>query len=349
MEKTSNRGIELSLNADLVNTKDFHLNVGLIYNYNMNNLDELPNADQYLYSSNWASSASMPKNDYMFIEGRPIGVIRGFVSEGFYSVNDFNYVNGKYVLKNGVTDISGAVVATYKHPFNIPNGQTAFPGCVKFKNTDGNNIVDVNDATDLGDAIAHHTGSFNLNFTYKNLDLSSNFNWVLGGKIYNVGAMINASGQEFNGIGIQKSAWVSGAYKVYNVDKTGNLYAVTDPNELNVLNSGAKYALPYQQSGITTSEWIEDGSYLRLQNLTLGYTLPNSILKKIGVSKFRIYGTASNLFTLTGYSGIDPEANITSTGGAGFAGNLRVFPTLNMDFGSYPRARTFTLGANITF
>jgi len=347
--KTSNRGIEISLNADIINTKDFRFNVGLIYNYNMNRLDELPNADQYLYSSNWASSALMPKNDYMFIVGRPIGVIRGYVNEGFYTVDDFNYVNGKYVLKSGVPDISSSVTATYKHPFSLPSGQTAFPGCVKFKDVDGSGKVDLSDATDLGDAVPHHTGSFNFNFTYKNFDLSSNFNWVLGGKIYNVAAMINARGDEYNSIGAQRTSWVSSVYKLYNVNSAGNLYAVTDPTELSTLNVNAKHAVPFMQSGITSSEWIEDGSYIRLQTLTLGYTLPSKILKKIHVENIRFYGTASNLFTITGYSGIDPEVNSSAVGQAGFYGSLKIFPTPNMDFGSYPRARSFTLGVNITF
>ena len=122
-----------------------------------------------------------------------------------------------------------------------------------------------------------------------------------------------------------------------------------DPNELNALNANAKYHLPYHQSGITSSEWLEDGSYLRLQTLTLGYTLPHTVLNKIHIEKLRIYLTATNLFTITGYSGIDPEVNATPTGQSGFYSNLRVFPTLNMDFGTYPRARTFTLGGNITF
>lgn len=347
--KTSNKGIEVSLNVDVVNTKDFSFNVGLIYNYNQNKLDDLTNADQYLYSSNWASSALMPKNDFMFKVGRPIGIIRGYVSDGFYGVEDFDYVNGKYILKNGVADIISAVTATYKHPFSLPAGQTAFPGCVKFKDIDDNNKIDLNDATDLGDIIPHHTGSFNLNFNYKNFDLSSNFNWVLGGKIYNVAAMINASGQEYDGIGAQRADWVSDAYKVYNVNSSGNLYPVTDPTELTALNKNAKYALPFHQSGITSSDWVEDGSYLRLQTLTLGYTLPKNILNKLKIENLRLYGTASNLFTITGYSGIDPEVNASPVGQAGFTGNLRVFPTPNMDFGSYPRARTFTFGLNITF
>ena len=326
--KTSNRGIELSVNVDVINKGDFRFNVGAIYNYNRNKLDELPNADQYLYSSYWGSSSLVPTNDYMFVEGKAIGLVRGFISEGYYTVDDFNYTNGQYVLKEG---------------------QTAFPGAAKFRDVDESGTVDLDDATCLGEVMPRHTGSFQLNFNYKNFDLSTNFNWTAGGKVYNVAAMINASGQEFDGIGAQRASWVADAFKVYNVNAAGDLYAVTNPDELRALNANAKYHLPYHQSGITSSEWLENGSYLRLQTLTLGYTLPKNWLTKVHVDKIRLYLTATNLFTITGYSGIDPEVNANPTGQSGFYSDLRIFPTLNMDFGTYPRARTFTFGANITF
>lgn len=347
--KTSNRGVELSLNIDVINKNDFHFSVGAVYNYNRNKLDQLANAEQYLYSSYWASSALVPSMDYMLQEGQAIGLVRGFISEGYYGVNDFDYQDGKYILKKGVPDLTKALTATYMHPFDLPNGQTAFPGAPKFRDVDESGTVDLEDATCLGEVMPRHTGGFQFNFGYKDFDLSANFNWTAGGKIYNVNSMINASGQEFDGIGAQRSAWVADAYKVYDVDASGNLYAVTDPTELSALNANAKYHLPYHQSGITSSEWLEDGSYLRLQSLTLGYTLPKALTTKACIERVRFYLTATNLFTITGYSGIDPEVNSNPVGSTGFTNGLRIFPTLNMDFGSYPRARTFTLGANITF
>lgn len=347
--QTSNRGIELSLNADVIKTDDFCFNVGIIYNYNHNNLDNLPDAEQYLYSSYWASVALVPTNDYMFIEGKPIGLARGLVSEGFYQVDDFNYTDGEYVLKEGIPDITKSITDTYMHPFSLPSGQTAFPGAPKFSDEDGSGEVDQDDAVCLGNMIPSHTGSFQLNFSYKNFDLTSNFTWVAGGKIYNVPGMSNASGNEFVGIGQQRAAWVAEAYKVYNVDASGDLYAVTDPDELETLNANAKYHLPYHQSSITSSEWLEDGSYIRLQTLTVGYTLPKIWLNKVKIENARFYLTANNLFTITGYSGLDPEVNVTPTGQSGYFSDLRIFPTPNMDNGAYPRARTFTFGMNITF
>ena len=139
------------------------------------------------------------------------------------------------------------------------------------------------------------------------------------------------------------------AYKVYDIDVSGDIYAVTDPAELDRLNAGAQYPTPYHQSGIAESRWLEDGSYLRLQNLTLGYTLPNRLSRKVGIERLRLYLTASNLFCLTSYSGLDPEVNTYTSGRIDFGGSLNCLPTMNMDYGAYPRSRSFTFGANITF
>ena len=285
----------------------------------------------------------------MLVEGKSIGVVRGFKSRGFYTVDDFNYVNGQYVLKEGVPDFDKSIGANYFNPFSIPAGQTAFPGAAKFADVDKDGKVTELDATDLGEVMPKHTGSFSLNFQYKNWDLGANFNWVLGGKIYNAVAMMNESGQEYNGIGAQRLAFIKDSYKVYNVDSNGNLYAVTTPEELKQLNANAKYPLAYHQSGIVTDEFLESGSYLRLQNITLGYTLPKSVLKSLHLSNLRVYLTATNLFTITGYSGVDPEVNSNTSGSSSFVGGLRIFPTLNMDWGAYPRSRTYTLGASISF
>lgn len=347
--KTSNRGFEISANVDVIRTKDLRFNVGVIYNYNKNKVDELTNADNYLYSSYWASSATMPVNDYMLVEGKAVGIVRGFKSAGFYTVDDFDYTNGQYVLKAGVPDFDRSISANYMHPFNLPAGQSAFPGAAKFEDTDKSGRVTLDDATELGEVMPHHTGGFSLNLQYKNWDASANFNYVLDGKIYNANAMMNLSGGEYNDLTAQKLAFVADAYKIYNVNTSGELYAVTDPSELRTLNAGAKYAVPYHQNGIVTDQFLESGAYLRLQTLTIGYTLPKALVKKVGVSNLRLYLTGSNLFTITGYSGVDPEVNASTTGRTGFLESIKVLPTLNMDWGAYPRARTFTFGANISF
>ena len=119
--------------------------------------------------------------------------------------------------------------------------------------------------------------------------------------------------------------------------------AVTEPSALAKLNENAKYALPYSEYGIATSEFIEDASYLRLQNLTIGYTLPKTWMKKVGVQNLRVYFTGTNLFCLDSYSGLDPDVNTNmDAGGDGF-------PTPNYDYNAYPKARSYTFGLNLTF
>lgn len=345
----SNKGIEISVNADIYTTKDFRFSAGAIYNYNRNNLDKMTNADQYVYSSFWGSSAQTPSNDWMLKVGKPIGLVQGYISEGFYTPADFDYSNGVYTLKAGVPDLEKVILATCPTPFTLANGQVAYPGAPKFRDVNNDGKINLDDATCLGEVRPRHTGSFHLDFGYKGWDLSANFNWTYGGKVYNANAMKDASGNEYVGLTRQYGAWRADTYKIFNVNSQGDLYAVTTPEELNALNANAKSALPYHQSGIVSSEFLEDGSYLRLQTLTLGYTLPQALTKKASISNMRLYVTAGNLFTITGYKGLDPEVNTDTAGRAGFYSNVRSFPMFNMDNGAYPRARTWTVGASVTF
>ena len=136
-------------------------------------------------------------------------------------------------------------------------------------------------------------------------------------------------------------ALVKDCYKIYNVNETGDLYAVTDPTELAELNKNAKYGLPWAENGLVMSNWFEDASYLRLNTLTIGYTIPKAITKKFAVQNLRVYATGGNLFCLTGYSGLDPEVNTK------YSSND--YPKIGVDRGAYPRARTFTFGINVEF
>jgi TonB-dependent starch-binding outer membrane protein SusC len=143
-----------------------------------------------------------------------------------------------------------------------------------------------------------------------------------------------------NSIGANKLGFVKDCYKIYDVDGSGNIQAITDPDALNKLNANAKYALPYYERGLVLSNWLEDGSYLRLNTLTIGYSLPQNILKKVKLHSLRVYATGTNLFVLTKYSGLDPEVNTNGSYGG--------FPTLGLDYYTYPRSRTFTLGLKLS-
>ncbi|WP_321438503.1 TonB-dependent receptor [uncultured Bacteroides sp.] len=347
--KTSNKGIEISLGADIIRQKDFTLNVTANYNYNKNNIDELADNVTAQYGTQWASTATQPNYDYLFRVGSQVGLIRGFKCDGYYTTNDFNYDSstGTYTLKSGVADLSSKITGNYPSPFKKPTGQNAFPGAVKLRDTNDDKIVDDKDVTDLGEVTPKHTGGFNLNMNYKHFDLSAGFAWAIGGKIYNANAMVNMYGNKDVSLGANRLDFVKDCYKVYDINTSGNLEAVTDPTALDALNTNAKYGLPYYENGIVLSTFVEDASYLRMNTLTLGYTLPKQLIKKLSIQRLRFYATAGNLFTITGYSGLDPEVNTFSNKST--TANAGKYPTLGLDWGTYPRARTFTFGLNLEF
>lgn len=344
--KTSNKGVELSLGADLIRKKDFTLSVSATYNYNKNNIDELAEGITSRYGSGWASSDTSPIYDYAFEVDKPVGLIKVYASDGYYKVSDFDYNNGVYTLKNGVADMPSVDrgYGTYPNPFNVPDGQSAFPGAMKLRDDDGDGQADIQEF----EVNPKHVGGININATYKNFDFSAGFSWQAGGHVYNVAALLNMYSNGNASIGSNRLALVNDCFKYYQVDASGMIQAITDPDELEALNANAKYYSSYAQNGIATSDFIESNSFLRLQNLTIGYSLPKKLISKIGMQRCRIYATGGNLFTITGYSGLDPEVN-AAVDRSGAGNNEREFPTLGLDFGSYPRARTFTFGVNIAF
>ena len=339
--QTSNKGVEISLSGVLFKNKDWNITAGMNINFNKGNVDELAENVSGLYGTSWASSSTFPSNDYILKEGSPVGIVRGFICDGFYTTDDFNYVDGKYVLKEGIPDLGSFINPV--HVEGRPEGQNAYPGLPKFRNMDEDNtIIDERDVTEIGDMNPVHTGGFNINATYKNFDLGAYFNWSYGNEVYNVNKLASMYCAKESGVYQNKLAFMKDAYKVYDI-VDGELVHLTTPEQLNAANVNAKYPLPYCENGVTSTLGIEDGSYLRLNTLTLGYSLPDKALKKIGLDKLRIYGSVYNLFTITGYSGLDPEVS------ANTSQNNAKYPTTGLDWGSYPRARSFVVGLNLAF
>lgn len=341
--KTSNKGFELSVNYNIIRTKDFNLNFGLRHNINVNKVEKILEGVNVNAQTGWASTTRNNAYDYIIKEGEPVGLIQGFVADGIYTVDDFNVEGGVWKLKEGVPDCNISYAGGQF--YNRPSGQNAFPGMAKFKDVDDNGIVDKNDLDIIGRVPAKHTGGFNLNGSYKGFDFTMNFAYQLGGKIQNVNVMKDMYGDKDTALGRSRLREVASCWKMFNVDQSGELYAVTDPNELAALNKGAKYALNYNEAGITSSQFVEDATFLRLQNLTIGYTIDSQLTKKIGVSNARVYFTGGNLFCLKKYSGLDPDVNVSPNADSNYSG----FPTPGYDYHSYPKTRTFTFGLNVTF
>ena len=342
--QTSNKGLELSLNGTIFQNKDWTVSAGFNINFNKNNVDELAEGVTGIYGTSWFSSGN-PSNDFILEEDEAVGRVRGLKYVGMYSTDDFTYdaSTGVYTLKPGVADVSASITGVmHGLANNVPSGQNAYPGMAKYEDTDGNGTVDSADYTVIGDMNATHTGGFNFNVVYKNWDLGAYFNWSYGNEIYNINRMASLMGYKETGVYQNHMAFMNQCYKIYDV-VNNSLVRYNSPEELNALNADAKYPLCYNESGVVSDLGIEDGSYLRLGTLTLGYTLPKSLISRLHISNLRVYGTVYNLLTISDYSGLDPEVSTN--------GNLNnaTYPTPGVDWGAYPRARSFVVGLNVNF
>ncbi len=206
------------------------------------------------------------------------------------------------------------------------------PGDRKFADLNGDGEITAEDRTTIGSPVPDFYGSLNLNFSYKNFDLGLNFYGSYGSEVFNLvrRELESASGygnkDSFSNVGLD---YFNGRW---NGEGSTNVYARALIDDGNVQNNRA------------SSYFVEDGSFLRLRNLNFGYTLPSKTINKIGIDAFRIYTSIQNVFTITDYSGSDPEIGQN----ADINGNSNV-TTRGIDAGAYPLSRSFTLGINLKF
>lgn len=225
---------------------------------------------------------------------------------------------------------------------NKPGAQTAYPGVQKLRDINNDGVIDDNDIGVIGDTNPDHTGGFNLSGNYKNFDFNADFTWSVGNDIYNANRVQAYLGNKESGLFRNRFQELAGHYKIYDI-VNGQLTKVVEPAALDALNANATTYLPYPESAVSSTFGVEDGSYLRLNTFTIGYSLPKNIIDRLGLNRFRFYGSIFNAFTLTGYKGFDPEVNVNDNDGGGN------FPTPGLNLNAYPRPRTFTFGVNIEF
>ncbi len=342
--KTENRGIEVGLGADLIQSRDFNLSASVYVSVYSGKIVSLAEGVNGLYHSYWGSSVTQPNTgDYNLVVGQPVGIVRGWVYEGWYTVDDFNYKNGVYTLKPGVPDIAAGITGTvYGTGPHKPAGQTAYPGVMKFKDINHDGVVDENDVTNIGNMNPKSTGGFTFEGNYKNIDFKLHFSYSYGNQVYDVNYLAATYGSKEDGLFRNRLSMLSSAYKIYDI-QNGQLTSVTDPAKLKALNKNATMFLPYQENPIASSYGIKDGSFLRLNTFVVGYTLPGKWIHQTGLNRVRLYGTIYNAFVLTNYPGLDPEVSTN------LHQNKSIYPTPGLDFGAYPRARSFVLGINVGF
>ena len=320
--ETQNVGLDLTINSINIDTRDFSWTSALTLSHNQNKVNKLTGEDVQL----WQASFGYNQNTHKIGVGQPLGQFYGYVTDGVYQVSDFDYnaETGVYTLKDGV-------------PY-LGTKADVKPGMWKFKNVDGSedNQITEDDKTVIGNANPILYGGFNNTFTYKGFDLSIYLTYSLGNQVLNATKLTNsrAGKQKYSVLAAvdSKNRWTL-------VNGEGKF--VTDPEELAALNAGKTVASIHdlEEADTYIHSWgVEDASYLKISNVTLGYTFPRKWMEKIGLQTLRLYVTGANLYTFTKYTGFDPEV---STFGNGL--------TPGVDFGAYPRSRSVVFGVNVSF
>lgn len=324
--ENQNKGLEASVSVDVLRKEEASVNFSFNIGFNKNRINDLgPLVSQY-FSSTWNPAIAA---EFQLKVGEPIGQIFGYLNDGRYEVSDFDYneTSGVYTLKEGVTNAS-TIVGTVK------------PGTMKLKDITGDGKVDANDRTIIGDTSPKYTGGFNLNTTFKNFDFSAAFNFTVGNDIYNANKIENTTGTPSapNGQYRNLTTEQMDGVRWTNIDPNTGA-TVTDPTALAALNANTTMWSPFMSRFVLSDYAIEDGSFLRLNNVTLGYSLPRSFTSQIGLSKIRVYATANNVFVLTKYSGLDPEVST----------RRKTALTPGVDYSPYPKSRMYVLGLNVNF
>jgi len=296
-----NKGVEFTLNTVNIATKDFTWETNFNIAFNKNKVCELAENQEVLSTSLYWDTRWNNLPAYVARIGEPLGQMFGYVYEGTYKYDDFIYTSGDYLLKDNIA-----------YPGTRANVR---PGDMKYKDINDDGIIDDNDRTLIGRGTPIHTGGFTNTFKYKDFDLSVFFQWSYGNDI------LNANKYMFERYYMPHS----NMYASY-----ANRWTPDNPNSnIPRVNEGS--------GSVYSSYVIEDGSYLRLKTITLGYNIPNKFSNKFSLQNVRINVSAQNLFTITDYSGMDPEVSTRS-------GALNP----GFDFSAYPRAKTITIGLNMS-
>ena len=304
--KVQNRGLEVTINTINVHTRDFMWTSDLNFAFNQDKVLELADSQQTLLSSVKFTGSFNGTNLYIAQVGKPIASFYGLVWDGMYGVDDFDLnAGGQYVLKEGV-------------PTNGDTRAVIQPGDIKYVDQNGDGVVNDQDMVVIGRGTPFFTGGFNNTLTWRGFDLNFFFQWSVGNMIMNANRLI------FEG---------NYANKTINQFRSYNDHWTFDNQDSRNFRVGGQ-----GPDGLYSTRTLEDGSFLRLKTLQLSYTLPKRISGKLkmDVLKFTIAG--QNLWTLSKYSGLDPEVSIRHTA-----------LTPGFDFSAYARTRSFTAGVSVTF
>ncbi|MBQ6776895.1 MAG: TonB-dependent receptor [Paludibacteraceae bacterium] len=357
---TENRGIEVSLTGVILDKKSsslhYNLSVSANISANRNKVIDLGGMDYITASTSAFSTANATLNEFYVYKGQPMGSFYGYISDGWYTASDFNRVSptdnqGGEKQQNWRLDKT-------KAPTQLESLGAAYPGMIKLKDINKDGKIDEADRVKLGNAMPKCSGGFSLNFNiggdkWGQVDLNANFTYSIGNKVLNLNkvdftTITNTSTKTSYRNAITEVAY-GNRYSMFTADggylPTQYLAKFNNDYEkmaaaMDADNANASIWSPYMAAYIVTDYAVEDGSFLRLNQLTLGYSLANAWIKKAYITRCRIYVQASNLFCVTKYSGFDPEVDVYSSKNPLMPG---------VDYSAYPRSIGVNVGVNLAF
>lgn len=307
--EVSNKGIEFTFDGQIIKKEDFNWTSRFNISFNRTKTIRLNSGQNRLLTDpEWDVQFTQTEYQYITQVGQPVGMIYGFQFDGLYQIDDFIQSGTNYQLKEGV-----------------PSYQTNMrPGMVKFKDLNGDGIINTDDRTIIGNPHPKHIGGFFNTFRYKAFDLQFLLQWAYDFDI------LNGNKAEFGSI--------------YNPGRNG-LKSLTDiwtPTNTETDIAGMRYdginlTRPFGYR--VDSRHVDDGSYLKFKTLVLGYSLPASLLRKLHLKNCRVTLSAQNLYTWTQYTGYDPDVSVGKFGAL----------TPRLDYSAYPQAMTISGGIDITF
>ncbi len=320
--KTRNIGVDLQINARPVITKDFRWNSALTLSHNKNKIVALNEDSQRIYGNvDWYAAFQTVS---MFAVGQPMGVFYGYETEGLFR-NEADIVSH-------ATQTGGAI--PYANKIDKVSG--AWIGDLKFVDQNGDGVISEADQVVIGDPNPDFTFGFTNTFTFKEWELNVGLTGQVGGDILNW-ARFRTEG--LSSIWDSQAVSVLGRAQETKIDPNGgndisNLQLAEGHNGIPRFSN-----LDSNGNQRMSDRWIEDGSYLRIQNISLSYNLPSKWARKAFLQSAKLYVNVQNVYTFTKYSGYDPEI------GAFNQSSLMQ----NIDRGRYPTPRTYTLGLNLSF
>ena len=312
--KIRNRGFDVQLDARLLTGKvnwNFSTNISV----NRNKVVSMGGLDDIISTTERSVGSHITK------EGKPIGSFYGYQAVGIMSKADYAnaLLDRDVYIKNGNKfpegyQLKGPAVASYALD-NLSYGNAIW------KDANGDGVITTDDKTIIGDAYPDFTGGFSTSLSWNGLDFSASFAYSYGGEVINF--------QD---------------YYLYNMEGSGNQYSIVADRYISDAQPG-RNNVPIASRISTTntslklsSYYVEDASFFRCANITLGYTLPKRWTSKLHITSCRVYVSGDNLFTITPYRGYNPEMSYKSS---------NMMP--GFDWGCYPLSRIYSVGLNLTF